>query len=323
MQISRKNLTNLDLYPFASVACDSNGLVIYKNELTRKLYKSIHIGAKISTYTDASLDSSHIESTSFYGENGTVFVCNLEDEDGTYTVLTIFSVGFCCSELYQNEVSELISAVTALLSQEDSNTSNGKRSLLREIIKKQVLAKKCGAFASSYIENQNLYTYNTASATDLISRIIYIINNRLGLDVKLELCDLCEQTPYIKINKSTILVLLNFTNFAILNTNKNVRVAISNTDTRVNVSFEFCSKNIFENIFSNNITAYYTFMLLTGIDTAERNSIRISFSNNDNHSSVTADFPLIVQRDITFKSNNYLDEMIEEYIKFSNQFFKE
>jgi len=323
MQFPRKKLTNLDLCPFAAVACDSNGFVIYKNELTRKLYKNVHVGARLSTYTSVDTAHNHIEINDFYGERCTLFIYNLEDAEGAYTVITVFSVGFCNTDLYRNSVTELENAVTSLLNQDTSDGISEKRSFLRAVAKKHELARKCGAFASSYLENIDLFSYDVVNATDFIARIVNIINNRLGLDVKLEMCDLTDCIPYVKITKATVLVLLNFINFAILNSDRNVTVTVSTSSKEVNVSFEYHSKHIFENIFTSDAVAYYTFMLLTGIDTAEQNNTRISLTNQDGRSSVDTYFPLEISKDMTFKSSDILDKMIEEYIKLSQSYFKD
>ena len=323
MQFSRENLTNFDLYPFTTIACDSDGFVIYKNELTRKLYRNIHVGAKLSTYTNAALSPSRIEVADFYGERCTMFICSLEDNNGIYTIITIFSIGSCGSDLYKNSITELETAVTSLLSSNESGDVLKKRSLLRDIVKKHELAKRCGAFASSYLENTNLFSFDFANVTDFISRIVTIINDRLEIDVTIDICDLTKCTPYIKITKGTVLVMLNFLNFAILNSDKNVTITLSNTGNEVNISFEYHSKHIFENIFTDNNALCNTFMLLTGINVAEQNNGHVSITNKNGRSSVDAYFPLIIPKDMTFKSTDNLNEMIEEYIKLSHIFFKD
>lgn len=323
MQFPRKNLANFDLYPFVTVACDSKGFVIYKNELTRKLYQNIHIGARLSSYTDIALIPSRIESAKFYGNSCTLFICNLEDDDGDYTVITIFSIGFCSMALYQDSVAELKSAVTNLLKHKDAEASLEKRSFLRDVARKQELAKKCGLFISSYLENQSLFSYDVVNVANFISRVVNVINNRLGFDIKLELCDLSETTPHIKISKATALILLNLINFTILNSNRDIKVSVSTDIKTVNVSFEYFSKHIFQNIFPNDEVAYYTFMLLTGIDLAEKNNIRISFANQNDVHRVKTEFPLIIQKGLKFNSYNSIDEMIEEYIELSIALFKD
>lgn len=321
MQFPRKSLTNLDLYPFVTVACNSDGFVIYKNELTRKLYRNVHVGAKLAAYTNVDTSSSHIETTDFYGEKSTVFVCPLEDEDGLYSVITVFSVGLFGTDLYQSSVSEFKSAVSALLKAEHDDAVLEKRSLLRDVVKKHELAKRCNAFTSSYLENANLFSRDTVNITDFIKRTVCIINNRLELEVKLDTCDLTTCTPYVKITKNTVLVLLNLINFTILNSDKDVRITISNTENTVCIFFEYHSKHVFESIFANNRALYYTFLLLSGVSTAEGNGIRISFINQDGRSLVDTRLPLINSNDPTFKSSDDIDKMIEEYISLSNAYF--
>jgi hypothetical protein len=64
-------------------------------------------------------------------------------------------------------------------------------------------------------------------------------------------------------------------------------------------------------------------MLLTGINVAEQNNGHVSITNKNGRSSVDAYFPLIIPKDMTFKSTDNLNEMIEEYIKLSHIFFKD
>ena len=54
----KQNLKNFDLYPFATIATDSTNSIVYKNQMTKTMYPSIHIGAKLSAYIN--IDSSFV-----------------------------------------------------------------------------------------------------------------------------------------------------------------------------------------------------------------------------------------------------------------------
>lgn len=317
MKFPREKLANFDLYPFVTIACDKNGFIIYKNELTKKLYNNVHVGAKLSSYTDVSMSPSRIINADFYGDKGTMFLCNFDE----YTVITIFSIGCCRSDIYAQSCEEYKNAVEKLLEKEYNDNTKEKRSLLRAVVRKYETAKKCGLFASSFLENQNLFSYDIVTASNFISSVIKIINNRLDINVNLNLCDNSKETPYIEIRKPILLTLLNFMSFAILNSENNVNVTLSTDSDEVKISFEYCSKHVFENIFNKESVRPYIFTLLTGIDTAEKNRINHCFTYQSNQTTLTVTLPLIIPEEMIFNSCDNIEKMIDEYIELSHVIF--
>ena len=317
MYFPRENLINFDLYPFVTIACDSNGFIIYKNELTKKLYGNVHVGARLSAYTNISISPSRIVNADFYGDKCTMFLCNFSE----YTVITIFSIGCCRSDVYAQSCEEFKKAVEKLLEKEYNDNAKEKRSLLRDVVRKYETAKKCGAFASAFLENQNLFSYDIVTVSEFISSVINIINNRLDVNVKMNLRDDSNDTPYIRIKKATLLTLLNFISFAILNSENNVNVTISTENDSVNISFDYNSKHIFENIFKGEGVRPYIFTLLTGIDNAESNGIKYSFTHQNHQTAFNLTLPLIVSRELIFNSENSIEKIIEEYLELSKRIF--
>ncbi len=322
MLSSKEILKKFDLYPFATLATDASGSIVYKNLITKSIYPNIHIGAKLSVYTDIDNGTAGVVRSVFYGEEISLLIHKF-DTDGIQNIIAVFSPA-CAHLVFTDDAHEGYEAVIKnLMEKEDGHDGyKQKHALIRHVSKSLDLARACGRFARLYLDNCDFNKCECVSVASFFKSLSNIMERRLTLDIKLNI-DSYDSGINISIDKQSSMVLLNLVCFSVsVSDDRELNVSFEENGGYIRISIKSKCTYDMSKIFDAENELPYIFTLLVGMNLAICSEYDYSFSHNGKETMLKITVPRTKASEIAFSSIGVSERFINEYFSLLTSIFK-
>lgn len=314
----------IENYPSPVIAIDNENFVCAKNYLSSMSFPNVHVGAKVSNYTDINIAGETLSKGLFYGKEVTYFICNgiVENEPCKLLFISLCSFGktllpFNPVELYKNN-----------LTKDGSNYSdkdkNKQRKYIRSIHKNLLKVNYFDNFRALFEGNARPIDEN--DKTDISSFSIalqQVLKNHLEEINFTFKNDFSPERLIATISKIDLAsLLLNSLSFCIINSSDDIEITFNNNDDFAQIKMNFYSDtDIFElykiketDIKNNLINS--GFALCIALEISKQNKISFSLekevAKNKFVYSVKHIIPIETKHELLFSSQTSTTRIIED-----------
>jgi len=318
----KKQIKNFDLYPFVTLATDSNGCIIYKNVITKSIYPNIRVGARLSSYTPISGLDTGIVRTELYGEEATLLIQRCLDSEISH-IIAVFSPS-CASFIKSEDFSDKYSSVLTGLAENDEKTDfyKQKHAFVRKINKSLDTVKACARFTRLYYDNCQYEKSECISLSSFFESLLTIFKKRLDTGIDFSL-DSSLPDVSITVDKRSVMLLLNIICFsAAVTDDKRVLISFDGQDGTSSVKIKIKSSQNIGSIYDAENELPYIFSLLVGMSLAEASGFEYSFSNSEKLIEMRMTIPSSKPCEASLSSIGATEYYINEYIKLFEDIFK-
>ncbi|MBE6701000.1 MAG: hypothetical protein E7582_03830 [Ruminococcaceae bacterium] len=322
--------TSLENYPSAVVAIDKDGFVIAKNYLASISFPVIHVGAKVSNYTDINYLLSGMSRGVFCGKEYTYF-CTESDVDKTPCYLMFLSLASFGEDLLPFDVIKAYGEKVEKFSDNcvygEKVDSNAQRRYIRSVHNNLVKVNFFSVFKNLFNPDRNVEKMRLDDEKVVLSQICtsvsFAVDNYLSeLDV---VFDINYENPKLVagICKQDIVnIILNTLVFCAINSSSSIKVSLDKGESDVaQLTFDFTSRFDLFSVYkvSEGDTSVLNSALsfFVAFELAKLYDFKFSFSKNreiKNRYKITYEIPVTTSNKAGFSSGDNLDTIVERYL---------
>ena len=318
---------SVENYPSPIIAANDEGFIIAKNYLASMTFPNIHIGARLSNYTDINPFIEKLSSGIFYGKNHTYYAShsNINGEKAYLIVISIASFGedlfpFNPIEIYRNKVKGL-----TLDENNFDELKNEKRKYVRNVHNNLIRANYFDTFKGLF---ETKYSKSVNDSTELLkvcSALEYIIQELLDtIDISFDI-NFIDTNLKANISENYIIsLLLNSLFFSVINSSGAIKIALNHIDDVAEINFNFISDFDFSALYNvgefdeatENLNSALS--LCIALELAKRSNIEYSIEKTaiDGKTEYTIKHKINITENnsIEFASGDTITPLLKKYL---------
>ena len=316
----------LQNHPSPVIAIDKNGFVVAKNYLAGLTFENLHVGAKISKYTDVDFTKCIMSRCVFYGNEYTYYVCNdaIDDIECYLMFISLAEYGidflpFDPVALYKEKVNKVTpEEVTSIV-------INKKRRYIRSIHNNLLRVNYFDNFKALFTSRAYIApSEEIISLSSVCATLEKICDNYLSeADVTINKND---TSVFDSVKISSIIissVLLNSLCFCIMNSCDSISVSLGTNINEAEILMEFDSRYDFFSLYKSdsditNSDINSALSLSIASEICKRCGIDYKVStetkNNNTHYRIAHTFKVACENRFVLSSQDKLFETMEKYI---------
>lgn len=318
-----KFISSIENYPSPVIAIDENKFVAAKNYLAGLTFPNVHVGAKISKYTDIVFEYETLSKGTFYGKEYLYFSCFTEIDGQKYTLLFLSVMTFSRDILGFDPILSYKNIADSP-SQSQDELKNKKRQYIRNVHNKLIKANYFENFKGLFESERKFNDHETVELKRVCTALDIITKNYLeNLNINI----ITDHTmPNMVANVSEMHVaslLINSLLFAVINSINEVNVTLRNIGNRAEIVMEFSSAFDFFELYDINPNERTdvlnsAFSLCVAMEICERCDIDFSIKrekvNNQVKFSIHHSMPINTNNRNAFSSKDTVLPILEKYL---------
>lgn len=318
-----KFISSIENYPSPVIAIDENKFVAAKNYLASLTFPNVHVGAKISNYTDIEFEYEMLSKGTFYGKEYLYFSSFTVIEGQKYTLIFLSLMTLSKDLLGFDPISSYQSIISQTSDSQD-NLKNKKRQYVRSVHNKLIRANYFenfrGLFESErkFEGDETVELKRVCTALDIITKN-YLENLNINVLTDHTMPNMIAKVSEIHISS----LLINSLLFAVINSTKDINIELRSINNNAEILIEFDSQHDFFELYGidiNNRTDILNsaFSLCVVSKICERCNIGFAIKRekvkNLIHFSMSHVMPIKVNNKTSFSSRDTVAPILEKYL---------
>jgi len=318
-----KFLSSIENYPSPVIAIDDNMFVAAKNYLASLTFPNLHVGAKITKYTDIDFENEVLAKGAFYGKEYLYFLRFSEIDGQKYTLLFLSVMTFSRDVLGFDPITSYQNVGENTTDTHDS-LKNKKRQYVRNVHNKLVKANYFENFKGLFESKRMFDCQETVELKRVCTSLDIITRNYLeNLDINVVI-DYTMPNLVATISELHITSLLvNSLLFAVINSKNKIDITLNNFGDSAQIVMEFTSDFDFFELYDidpkvRTDVLNSAFSLCVALEICDRCNIDFSIKrekkNNVVNYTITHSMPINKNHKASFASKDTITPLLEKYL---------